>query len=128
MKLKLSGATAHVSIPVYGTLGVEVHEQISRSGGQLEAKPQCLSPQQNLVLIYQPTAGVLKTRSEKLVKVLNKRAVEHMLVQAIVCQSLYVDVLWKFRQIDLHFHQSRTRAIGGRPCNFEPRSSDERDT
>ncbi|GFU49989.1 hypothetical protein TNCV_2362671 [Trichonephila clavipes] len=37
----------------------EVHEQMSRSGGQSEAKPpQCFSPQASLVLIYRPTEGM----------------------------------------------------------------------
>ncbi|GFV93690.1 hypothetical protein TNCV_365911 [Trichonephila clavipes] len=36
-------------------LGAEVHEQISRSGGQSEVKLPVFSPQASLVLIYQPT-------------------------------------------------------------------------
>ncbi|GFU08131.1 uncharacterized protein TNCV_1277921 [Trichonephila clavipes] len=40
-------AKAHCTHP----LGAEVHEQMFRSRGQSEARPQCLSPQANLVLI-----------------------------------------------------------------------------
>ncbi|GFV19094.1 hypothetical protein TNCV_3223131 [Trichonephila clavipes] len=36
----------------------EVHEQMSRSGSQSEAKPLVFSPQASLVLIYRPTEGV----------------------------------------------------------------------
>ncbi|PRD30568.1 UNVERIFIED_CONTAM: hypothetical protein NCL1_26062 [Trichonephila clavipes] len=68
VKLKLSGATAHedqgLLCPSQCTrpLGIEVHEQMSRSGGQSEARPppQCLSPQASLVLIYQTTAYILR--------------------------------------------------------------------
>ncbi|GFT99725.1 hypothetical protein TNCV_1141071 [Trichonephila clavipes] len=35
-------------------MSAEVHEQMSRSGGQSEVRPQCLSPQASLVLIYRP--------------------------------------------------------------------------
>ncbi|GFT36088.1 hypothetical protein TNCV_4179011 [Trichonephila clavipes] len=37
--------------------GAEAHE-MSRSGGQSEAKPPVFSPQASVVLIYQPTEGM----------------------------------------------------------------------
>ncbi|GFX77484.1 uncharacterized protein TNCV_1743821 [Trichonephila clavipes] len=65
-KLKLSGATTHedqgLLCPSQYPLpfGAEVHEQMFRSGGQSEARPQCLSPQASLVLIYRPTVVWMK--------------------------------------------------------------------
>ncbi|GFU16939.1 hypothetical protein TNCV_1772201 [Trichonephila clavipes] len=38
--------------------GAEAHEEMSRSGGQSEAKPPVFSPQASVVLIYQPTEGM----------------------------------------------------------------------
>ncbi|GFV16253.1 uncharacterized protein TNCV_1670581 [Trichonephila clavipes] len=60
-ELKLSGATAQedqgLLCPCQYTrpLGAEVHEQMSRSGGQSEARPPSVSLHSSLVLIYQPT-------------------------------------------------------------------------
>ncbi|GFU32190.1 hypothetical protein TNCV_3834111 [Trichonephila clavipes] len=39
-------------------MGAEVHEQMFRSGGQSEARPQDLSPKESLVLIYRRTADL----------------------------------------------------------------------
>ncbi|GFW02129.1 hypothetical protein TNCV_4854691 [Trichonephila clavipes] len=66
LKLKLSGTTAHESQCLLCSsqytlpLGAEVLGQISRSGGQSEARPQCLSLQEILVLIYRSTAVRMK--------------------------------------------------------------------
>ncbi|GFT05255.1 hypothetical protein TNCV_122921 [Trichonephila clavipes] len=61
--LKLSDATATRAklCPSQYTclLSAEVHEQMSRSD-KSEVRPQCLSPQASLVLIYHPTAVELK--------------------------------------------------------------------
>ncbi|GFS60141.1 hypothetical protein TNCV_2826631 [Trichonephila clavipes] len=68
LKLKLGGATAHEGLlfPSQYTrsLGAEVHEQMSRSGGQSEARPPVFKSQASLVLIYRPTAEGMKGRVE----------------------------------------------------------------
>ncbi|GFU92613.1 hypothetical protein TNCV_4795411 [Trichonephila clavipes] len=43
---------------VYATLGLDVHEQIFRSDGQLDAKLPALSSQASLILIYRPTEEI----------------------------------------------------------------------
>ncbi|GFS57076.1 hypothetical protein TNCV_4238581 [Trichonephila clavipes] len=64
LKLKLRGATAHVSQDLLcpsqyiWQLGAEVHEQISRSDGQSERISPVFSPQAYLVLIYEPSEGM----------------------------------------------------------------------
>ncbi|GFX53259.1 uncharacterized protein TNCV_362531 [Trichonephila clavipes] len=65
---RLSGATTHEDQGLLcqsqytWPLGAEVHEQMPRSGGQSEARPQCLSPQASLVLIYRLTSVGMKGR------------------------------------------------------------------
>ncbi|GFY35132.1 transposable element Tc3 transposase [Trichonephila clavipes] len=44
-------------------LGVEVHEQMSRSGGQSEARPPVIKSQASLVYIYRPTAIGIENRT-----------------------------------------------------------------
>ncbi|GFU89157.1 hypothetical protein TNCV_2896051 [Trichonephila clavipes] len=39
-------------------MGADEHEQMSRSGGQPEAKPLVFCPKASLVLIYRPTEGM----------------------------------------------------------------------
>ncbi|GFW89961.1 hypothetical protein TNCV_3741471 [Trichonephila clavipes] len=47
-----------VPIPVFVTLGVEVHVQMFRSSGQFDAKPPVFNSQASSVLIYRLTEGM----------------------------------------------------------------------
>ncbi|GFW01442.1 hypothetical protein TNCV_5030921 [Trichonephila clavipes] len=64
-----SGATAHEGLGLLcpsqytGPLGAVVHEQMSRSGGQSEARLPVLKSPSSLVLIYHPTAVGMKVES-----------------------------------------------------------------
>ncbi|GFX30643.1 hypothetical protein TNCV_4861671 [Trichonephila clavipes] len=78
-------------------LSAEGHEQMSRSGGQSDAKPPLSSSQASLVLIYRPTEGmkdrvthvcvatadVVRTDTLKLIEVCERTHPPHLRTDSI---------------------------------------------